>query len=161
MNEEIKNTYGNKVRVRVCGICIKNNDLLLVKHSGLNEEEALWIPPGGGVEPGETAEVALKREFMEETGLEVDVREFLFINEFLKPPLHAMELFFRVDILDGRLIQGIDPELNTRNQIIKKVEFVPFPKLAVMGNEILHNTLHSVESQESLLNMRGYFKFCQ
>lgn len=161
MNEAIKNTYGNKVRVRTCGICIKDNALLLVNHKGLNDEDALWIPPGGGVEPGEATANALRREFMEETGLKIDVGEFLFINEFIGQPLHAIELFFKVDIVKGKLIQGIDPEVDDEDQIIKKVKFVSFPEIAVMRNEILHNALHSVNSQESLLNMRGYFKFCQ
>ena len=161
MNDAIKSTYGNKVRVRVCGICVEDDALLLVNHGSLNDKDALWIPPGGGIEPGEAAEVTLKREFREETGLQIEVGEFLFVNEFIQPPLHAVELFFRVDILDGALIQGTDPELDAGNQIIKNVEFVTFQKLAVMENEILHNALHSLESLESLLNMRGYFKFCQ
>ncbi|MBL6445532.1 NUDIX domain-containing protein [Fulvivirga sp. 29W222] len=161
MNEMIKSAYGNKVRVRVCGICIKDNALLLVNHKGLNSDDNLWVPPGGGIEFGESTEAALRREFLEETGLRVDVTDFLFVNEFIKPPLHAIELFFSVDILNGQLIQGIDPEVGAKDQIIKKVEFVSFQNLVVMSNEILHNALHSVKSQESLLNMRGYFKFCQ
>jgi 8-oxo-dGTP pyrophosphatase MutT (NUDIX family) len=36
-----------------------------------------WKFPGGGVEPHETAEEALVREFVEETGLAVDVLEEL------------------------------------------------------------------------------------
>jgi len=37
-----------------------------------------WKFPGGGVEVGETAEEALVREFMEETGLAIDVLEELY-----------------------------------------------------------------------------------
>lgn len=161
MEETIKNIYGHKVRVRACGICVKNDSLLLVNHSGLNNNRPLWIPPGGGIKPGESATQALEREFLEETGLNIEVHNFLFLNEFIKEPLHAIELFFRVSILNGRLITGIDPETDTHHQIIKEVRFVTFSELGIMDNETLHNALHAVNSQESLLNMSGYFKFCQ
>ena len=52
----ITNTFGNKLRLRVSGIYIKNDEILLVKHKSINKEGILWAPPGGGMEFGETAE---------------------------------------------------------------------------------------------------------
>ena len=54
--------------VGVRGICYnpENNSVLLVKHTYADE----WALPGGGVEVGEAAIDALKRELSEETGLE-------------------------------------------------------------------------------------------
>ena len=51
----------------VRGVCcdLNNNKVLLVKHTYLDE----WALPGGGVEVGESAKDALKREFLEEVGV--------------------------------------------------------------------------------------------
>ena len=65
-SEEIKRIFGNQIRVRVMGILVKNHQLLLVNHSGLNQDNELWLPPGGGVEVGERVVEALIREFNEE-----------------------------------------------------------------------------------------------
>ena len=77
--KEIAATFGNQIRVRVCGILINQEGILLVNHSGLNESGDWWTPPGGGLIFGESLEEALIREFKEETGLVISVAEQLFI----------------------------------------------------------------------------------
>jgi 8-oxo-dGTP diphosphatase len=95
MDQEITALYGKKVRVRVCGLCWEDNKLLLVNHRSLKPVN-FWAPPGGGLEFGEKVENALKREFGEETGLEIAVTRFAFGCEYIQDPLHAIELFFHV-----------------------------------------------------------------
>jgi len=68
----------------------------MASHHSLGESGILWAPPGGGMDFGQSVEENLTREFREETGLKVEVKRFLFINEFLAVPLHAVELFFEV-----------------------------------------------------------------
>ena len=68
MCPEIDKIYGNRVRVRTCGIYWKDNMILMVNHLGLGPAN-FWAPPGGGVEYGESLTRALEREFEEETGL--------------------------------------------------------------------------------------------
>ncbi len=161
MEEVIKSVYGNKVRVRVCGLCFKDDRLLLVRHAGLGPEGELWAPPGGGIEAGEPAAISLKREFREETGLDVRVADFLFINEYIGQGLHAVELFFSVQQQGGKLIRGTDPEMPGNQQIIKDVRFVTFDEMRIIPVAKKHNIFRKVKEKPDLLNMRGYFKFCQ
>ena len=68
IQNEIVSSFGNKLRIRVCGICIEENKILLVRHHSIGKSGILWAPPGGGMIYGETSEQALIREFVEETG---------------------------------------------------------------------------------------------
>src|SRR5688500_6620998 len=102
MNSEIAEIYGNKVRIRACGLCCGPSEtVLMVKHRMGSRE--LWAPPGGGVEFGEALEEALKREFLEETPLRVSPGRFMFGCEYINSPLHAIELFFEVEQFDGTI----------------------------------------------------------
>src|SRR5688500_12756173 len=100
MNTELTTVYGNKIRVRVCGLCWQEDKLLMVNHSGIRDGD-FWAPPGGGLEFGESLEQRLKQEFLEETGLAVSPGHFIFGSEFIQKPLHAIELFFNVSIVGG------------------------------------------------------------
>jgi 8-oxo-dGTP diphosphatase len=106
---------------------------------------------------GETAEDALKREFVEETGLTVSVEKFLCVNEYLAAPLHAIELFFIVKKIDGTLQTGVDPELHKDLQIITEVEWLSFDTLKQFPPEAVHSILHKVNNEADLLQHTGYF----
>ena len=156
IQQRIKEEFGNKLRVRVCGICIKENSILMVNHSSLSESDHFWAPPGGGMEYGQTAEENLKREFMEETGLEIEVEKFLFVYEYLKPPLHAVELFFKVKEVGGKLITGYDPEMKKTEQIISDVQYISIESLIKMDKKIVHQILSKLKNINSIGNLRGY-----
>ncbi|MGW8121118.1 NUDIX domain-containing protein [Roseivirga echinicomitans] len=159
LESKIKSNYGEKLRVRVCGICITEEGLLMVHHTALGKGGSLWAPPGGGMEYGESAHEALKREFMEETHLEIEVERFLFVHEYLDPPLHGIELFFEVKITGGNLKTGTDPEMEANAQIITQVEFKSFERIQQLPKAHLHYAIQNMTSFDSLLNQSGYFKF--
>jgi 8-oxo-dGTP diphosphatase len=153
---EVVKVFGNRLRLRVCGLCIENNSILLVRHHSLGEKGVLWAPPGGGLQFNESAKDTLKREFMEETGVEVEIGSLVFVNEFLELPLHAIELFFEVNIKSGVISRGTDPEMGKDHQIINKVAFVGFEELKKMDPVILHHVLR-MENPENIMESKGYY----
>lgn len=95
MNEKTSIPYSH---IGVYGIYIKNNTVLLIKKSR-GPYESMYDLPGGRIEPGETMEQGLKREFIEEVGSEVTSQTFLSENEYTtedykgKPFLHFGSYF--------------------------------------------------------------------
>ena len=157
MRNSINELYGNRLRVRACGICIMDEKLLLVNHNSLSEND-FWAPPGGGISFEEKAETCISREFKEETGLTVEVGPFLFACEFIKPPLHAIELFFEVSAKSQTPVVGIDPEMDSKNQIIKEVRFMSGDEIKSMNPDTLHGLFGVASQPTEILRLRGYFK---
>ena len=153
MDPQIKDIYGGRIRVRVCGICWHGNSLLMVNHRGLRQGD-FWAPPGGGLEFGESAEQRLRTEFKEETGLEISAGKFLFGCEFIEEPLHAIELFFQVSVSGGVLMKGEDPEI----PVIDDVRFVSASELSNIPKHALHGIFRLVSNPEDLLTLTGFFR---
>ncbi|MDN5201399.1 NUDIX hydrolase [Fulvivirgaceae bacterium BMA10] len=156
---KVVDKFGHQARCRVCGLYVEKNKILMIKHRGLGEKGYLWSPPGGGVIYGSSLKENLKREFLEETGLEIKVQKFLFVHEFLNNPLHAIELFFEVEKIGGEIGIGSDPEMDQKNQIIEEVKMLSFEELKLENKLNLHNILWDCQSINDLLKMRGYFNY--
>jgi len=69
--------------VAVGGVVVKGNDFLLVKRK-VEPRKGSWCIPSGGVKLGETIQNAIKREILEETGIEAEVVGVIDLCEF--PP---------------------------------------------------------------------------
>ncbi len=156
--EEVLKLYGNRLRIRVCGLHREGNRLLMVRHRGINATDTFWCPPGGGAQFSETAPDALIREFMEETGLEIEIGDMLFVNEFMEPPLHAMELFFTVRVTGGSLRQGIDPEMSLAGQIIEDVRLMRFEEIKRYPPDEVHALFRYCNSLDDVFRLRGYLR---
>ena len=100
---------GRQQRVAVYGICEdKGDNVLLVRAAPHLTVAGQWFLPGGGLDHGEDPVEGLRREFREETGLEVHVGELLGIlsDVFTLPDgasLHSLRIIYRVDGYAGDL----------------------------------------------------------
>jgi len=99
----------NRFTIRVYGIMLNQQQELLLVHEKM-PHLAFTKFPGGGLEFGEGTRECLKREFMEETGLEVEVKEHIYTTDFFQPSAfkngdQLIAIYYRVEpISDIRLL---------------------------------------------------------
>ena len=100
---------GRQQRVAVYGICEDGDgNVLLVRAAPHLTVAGQWFLPGGGLDHGEDPVDGLRREFREETGLDVDVGALLGIlsDVFTLPDgtsLHTLRIIHSVDGYTGEL----------------------------------------------------------
>ena len=158
ISKEIESKFGYQLRMRVNGVLIEEGKILMAKHR-MGQGKEFWSTPGGGMIYGTNAKENLKREFMEETGLEIEVGEFLFVNEFLSPPLHALEHFFLVRRTKGIARLGRDPELDKDKQILSEIRWMSIEELLCIEKKSIHRIFWEIKSLPELGLCKGYFNF--
>lgn len=146
--------FGHKLRLRVCGLHFLTNGLLLINHKGLYGHD-FWSPPGGGVEFGEPLEVALKRELLEECCTLIEIKGFLFGTEFIKAPLHAVELFYEISLL-GNPSLGTDPELGGK-QLITELKAFNWDEIAALPPHHRHGMFNLVTNPAQIRQLVGIY----
>lgn len=70
----MKRRYPEQPVLGVAGIIFRDQEVFLIRR-GQEPARGEWSLPGGVVEVGETVEQALRREVLEETGLEIEVMD--------------------------------------------------------------------------------------
>lgn len=89
------------------GLIVIDGKIVLVRR-GKEPYKDHWALPGGGIEPGERITDAVKREVLEETGLEVEVGTVAGYREEIKGDEHFIVIAFHCTVIGGELCAGDD-----------------------------------------------------
>ncbi len=96
----------------VCGVgaVIRTADRYLLVRRGRAPNEGKWAVPGGKIHLGETMRQAVVREVEEETGLEVEAGDPIWVGEAMDPEgtWHFILIDFEASIVGGDLRVGDD-----------------------------------------------------
>lgn len=82
-------------RITTAGVLVENGRILVAKREDKGSIGGFWEFPGGKNRWGETEEETLKREFLEELDLEIEVKELLHTHDFVnKGTLYHLKAYF-------------------------------------------------------------------
>ena len=87
----------------VAGVIEKEGRVLIVRRGANDTLAGKWEFPGGKIEPGETAEEALRRELREELGIETEIGAFLCSSAYEYPHISIELLAYLVKHLSGEM----------------------------------------------------------
>jgi 8-oxo-dGTP diphosphatase len=96
------------------GAIILRRDRILMAQRGKEPLKGWWSLPGGALEMGESLKSAIRREVMEETGLEVDPHHVFEVFERIMPDdagateYHFVLIDYLCRVTGGRLHAGDD-----------------------------------------------------
>ena len=105
----------------VVGLVINSKqEVLLIKQYRPPTKQYSWELPGGGIDPGESAETALKREIKEEAGVKVKILENWGVS-YPIPSLASEKGFLYLCKTDQSIPKKIHGE---KDELIEQVSFV-------------------------------------
>ena len=134
--------------IRVVAAVIKaaneqGEPMIFATQRGYGDLKGGWEFPGGKIEPGETAQQALKREIMEELDTEIKVGKLIDTIEYDYPTFHLSMDCFWCEIVKGELVLKEHEAARwlTREQL-GEVEWLPADVTLIekVGDEMIQHS---------------------
>ncbi len=100
-------------RIRAAAIIFVGHQLITIYREKFIKGilKKYYVIPGGGVEDGEEIIEAVKREVLEELGIEIEVTDKYFYLE----KENAKEYFYLANYISGKIGTGTGPEFTSRD----------------------------------------------
>jgi ADP-ribose pyrophosphatase YjhB (NUDIX family) len=104
-----------ELTVRTRAVIVEGGLVLMDRTHHADRDVFYWLP-GGGIEPGETSEEALRRELMEEAAVEIRVGRTLYVSENLFVESgeyrHEVILYRLAQVIGGPHGEPADPRMH-------------------------------------------------
>lgn len=121
-------------RIAAGGIIFKGNAVLLVRYRDSNDEGTYLVCPGGGLEDNENIVQAIIRETQEETGITVEPKRVVGIEDLVSSRCKMIKVWMVCEIVDGEVhkTEGAEKESIieaawfTKDQLASEVVFPLF-----------------------------------
>ena len=109
-----------KRRINVRAIIWHEGKLLAVKHKRGDAVSSYYAVPGGGLDPMESLAAGVRRELVEETGIEPVVGRLLFIQQFQSSRQgydEELEFFFHIENPEAYLAVDISSTTHGKDEL--------------------------------------------
>ena len=93
MNDPMTENNLNQFIIRCRAVIMHDGKLLVVRHMLNDDYLAL---PGGHLEWGESIQGCMRREIIEELGVEPKLGRLLYVNNFVQDNVQSLEFFFEI-----------------------------------------------------------------
>ena len=104
MNDRTKAEGSGRLPIKVTAAVIERGGKVLIARRKKGDRfEGLWEFPGGKIEAGESPEECLRRELLEELGVEIEAPEFMCSVLFETSGISIELMAFRTSLLAGEV----------------------------------------------------------
>lgn len=131
-----------RFNIRVYGILINPHQQILVSDEAFKSGQLATKFPGGGLELGEGLIDGLKREFVEETGVEVEVKSHFYTTDFfvrsffeLSPDSQIISIYYLLESKDWTQIKTSDKKFDFEYVDGKESESFRWVNVSELQNE--------------------------